>query len=125
VLLVPAVRLANKTERLYAGIKESHHTQGEATDALVGRLTRGEQVAPGSLFNVFEAVAYGIFSGLDECRSRFLQAGAASVHLAGSGPTLFTLVKNQAEAEKIHGNLQKQGLECYLAETLEAALPLE
>jgi 4-diphosphocytidyl-2-C-methyl-D-erythritol kinase len=125
VLLVPAVRLANKTQRLYASLKESHHTQGEATDELVGRLTRGEQVAPGSLFNVFEAVAYGIFSGLDDCRRRFLQAGAESVHLAGSGPTLFTLVKNQAEAEKIHCNLQKQGLECYLAETLEAVLPLE
>ncbi len=118
VLLVPAVRLATKTTQLYASLKKNHYTQGEATDSLVGRLTRGEAVTADSLFNVFEAVAYAIFDGLGESRRQFLKAGAASVHLAGSGPTLFTMVKDEAEAEKIQRNLGKQGLECYLAETV-------
>ncbi len=46
------------------------------------------------------------------------KAGAASVHLAGSGPVLFAMVKEKAEAEKIYTKLKDMDLEAYLVETL-------
>ena len=40
----------------------------------------------------------------------------ADVHLAGSGPTLFTLLRDDVKANAIHKKLQEKGLEAYLAE---------
>lgn len=119
ILMVPPVpRLPGKTKRLYASLKPSHYTGGQATDRLAALLTGGGEVAPSSLFNVFDDVALDSFTGLEEYWGQFLKAGAQEIHLAGSGPVLFTLVKDKTQAENIYGNLQKQGLESYLTETL-------
>ena len=74
----------------------------------------------GNLFNVLDDVAVDNFTRLGEYRQQFLKAGVQEVHLAGSGPALFTLVKDKAQAEKIYQRLQQQGLESYLTETLAA-----
>jgi len=126
VLMMPPVpRPQGKTEQLYASLKASHYTPGHITYRLVGLLTGGKGVTPPPQFNVFDDIAFDCFAGLEEYWQRFLEAGAQEIHLAGSGPALFTLVKNRSEAEKIYDNLQKQGLESYLTETLEAIGPLE
>jgi 4-diphosphocytidyl-2-C-methyl-D-erythritol kinase len=125
VLLMPSVpRLTGKTERRYTNLNESHYTDSQMTEKLVLLLTKGGDVVPANLFNVFDNVADDSFNELDDYRERFLKAGAGSVHLAGSGPALFTLLKDRAQAEKIYKNLTSQGLEAYLAETLEAIKPL-
>ena len=119
VLMMPPVsRVERKTEQLYASLKASHYTGGQVTDRLVTLLNRGGEVTASSLFNVFDEVALDNFAGLDRHRERFLKAGAQKVHLAGSGPALFALVRDKNQAGKIYGNLQKQGLESYLSETL-------
>ena len=121
VLLMPPVpRPIGKTAQLYAGLEASHYTEGQITDGLVKLLSGGEEVAPAKLFNVFDNIADDSFSGLNNYRKQFLGAGAGSVHLAGSGPALFTLVKDKLQAERLYNNLKKLGLEAYLAETLEA-----
>ena len=119
VLMMPPVpRIERKTEQLYASLKASHYTGGQVNDRLVASLTRGGEVTASSLFNVFDEVALDNFAGLDRYREQFLKAGAQKVHLAGSGPALFALVRDKNQAGKIYGNLQKQGLESYLSETL-------
>ncbi|MFC1865536.1 4-(cytidine 5'-diphospho)-2-C-methyl-D-erythritol kinase [Chloroflexota bacterium] len=121
VLLMPPVkRLNNKTALLYKNLSTGHNTDGRMTEELVALLTREGQITPDNLYNVFENVAYESFKGLDEYRQRFTQAGAESVHLAGSGPALFTMAKEKARAKKIYTELKGQELEAYLAETLEA-----
>ena len=126
VLMIPPVpRMPGKTGRLYASLKTTHYTDGQITDRLVALLAEGREVTPSNLFNVFDGVAFDSFTGLKEYREQFLQAGAQEIHLAGSGPTLFTLAKDKAEAEKIYWHLQQQGLESCLTKTLEAIEPLE
>jgi len=120
LMLPPVPRRQGKTERLYANLKASHYTDGQITDRLATLLTEGREIASSCLFNVFDSVALDCFNGLKQYREQFLQAGAEEVHLAGSGPTLFTLVEDKAEAERIYGNLRQQGLESYLAETISA-----
>ncbi len=46
-----------------------------------------------------------------------MKIGATDVHLAGSGPALFTLVGEKAQAEELYIRFQQQGLEAYLSET--------
>jgi 4-diphosphocytidyl-2-C-methyl-D-erythritol kinase len=69
------------------------------------------------LLNVFENVAFAQFAGLAECRENILKLGAASLHLAGSGPALFTLLKDEAEAKELHNHLHRQGMKAFLADT--------
>ncbi len=71
-----------------------------------------------NVFNVFDDVALDSFTGLREYWQQFLKAGAQEVHLAGSGPALFALAKDKAQAEELYLRLQQQGLECYLTDTL-------
>ena len=121
VLMMPPVpRTPGKTERLYASLKARHYTDGQITDRLVAWLTGGGKVTPSSLFNVFDDVALDSFTGLGEYWQQFMKAGAQEVHLAGSGPALFTIMKDKAQAEKIYRHLQEQGLESYLVETTSA-----
>jgi 4-diphosphocytidyl-2-C-methyl-D-erythritol kinase len=119
ILAIPDTpRLAEKTKRLYARLKINHYTDGQITEKFIKALKEGREFKPSMLFNTFENVAYDQFPGLKVYKEHFLKLGAPNVHLAGSGPALFTMIKDKAEAEKLYGYLQKQGVGCYLATTL-------
>ncbi len=117
VLLVPPFpKMEEKTRKLYASLKPGHFTDGQITEKLVKAL--GERgFRPSMLFNTFENVAFEFFPKLKLYRDHFIKLGAYQVHLAGSGPALFTLMDNQMEAENLHARCQLQELESYLAET--------
>jgi 4-diphosphocytidyl-2-C-methyl-D-erythritol kinase len=120
VLLVPPLSpIEGKTRKLYARLKPSHYSDGQITDSMVLGLTRGE-VSPSMLFNTFENVAYDFFPKLKVYKEHFLKLGVENVRLAGSGPTLFTLLKDKAKAEDLYQRCQDQGLTCYLAATLSS-----
>jgi len=119
VLLVPPeTREKGKTERLYKSLEEKHFTDGSLTDELMMAINDGREVPSSKLYNVFEKVAFDIFSKLEEFRWRFLEAGAYQVGLAGSGPALYSLIDDRKRAEGIYKNLKKRDYQVYLAETL-------
>jgi len=128
VMMPPVSRMERKTERLYASLSPSHYTDGQVTDRLValltGRSLKGERLVS-NIFNVFDGVALARFTGLGEYWQQFLEAGAQQVHLAGSGPALFTLIEDKAQAEKLYLCLQQQGLESYLTDTLATVEKIE
>ena len=117
VLVVPAVpRPTGKTKQLYASLNAGHFTGGRITAKLAKALREGREFAP-PVFNAFENVAFAEFPGLRVYREHILKLGAPEVHLAGSGPTLFTLIKDKSQAEELYTRCEDQGLEAYLAET--------
>lgn len=118
VLLSPPIDVPGKTAGMYGRLEPALYTTGQHSERLVGLLTRGESPADDVCYNVFDGVAPSFFSGLEDYRRRFLAAGADRVHLAGAGPTLFTLVPGRAEAGEIFSALRKDGLSVYLARTL-------
>jgi len=116
VLLVPPLpRLRDKTKRMYGRLDSSHFTQGQFVQRALSSLAQGRAVTPGVMFNVFEKIAFDVFPALKEYWNAFLNAGAASVHLAGSGPCLFSFFSEEKEARKLCSRLKSQGLSCYLA----------
>jgi len=120
VLLTPALpEVEKKTQQLYGRLKPNHYSDGEITDRMVLGLTRGA-VSPSLLFNTFENVAYDFFPKLKVYKEHLLKLGAERVHLAGSGPTLFTLLEDRAKAEELYTRGKDQGLKCYLAATLSS-----
>jgi 4-diphosphocytidyl-2-C-methyl-D-erythritol kinase len=119
VLVVPNTpRLPRKTEQLYAGLKANHYTDGRITERLVEELREGREFTPSLLFNTFENITFAGSSELRVYQGHIIKMGATNVHLAGSGPTLFSLVKDKAQAEDLYIRCQQQNLETYLTETL-------
>lgn len=120
LVMPPAPGMLGKTKQLYDSLNASHYTDGQITKRLAETLKTGKEFTSSLLFNTFEKVALSHFSELGVSREYMVKAGAADVHLAGSGPALFTLVKDKAQAEQLHIRLREQGLESYLADTLPA-----
>jgi len=121
VLFRPPVNIPpSKTKSLYSFLNQSHFTRGQFTKSLVELLCKGREVPPSSLFNAFEKVAFTAFPGLEQYWQRFSALGADNIHLAGSGPALFTLVKDKAQGEKLYHALKGEGLEAYLVRTIQA-----
>lgn len=119
VLLRPAIDVPqNKTEGLYQRLDPSHFTQGQFTTRVMELLERRGEVPGPLLFNAFERIAFAVFPGLEEYWQRFLALGAEDVHLAGTGPTLFTVVKDRDPGERLYRSLKREGLEAYLVHTV-------
>jgi len=118
VMMPPVPRLTGKTARLYASLNASHYTDGQITEKVVEELREGREFTPSLLRNAFENIAFARSSELSVYREHIMKAGATNIHIAGSGPALFTLIEDKTEAEDLDIRLQQQRLECYLTETL-------
>jgi len=125
VMMPPVPRLTGKTARLYASLNASHYTDGQITEKVVEELREGREFTPSLLRNAFENIAFARSSELSVYREHIMKAGATNIHIAGSGPALFTLIEDKTEAEDLDIRLQQQGLECYLTETLAGIEELE
>jgi 4-diphosphocytidyl-2-C-methyl-D-erythritol kinase len=116
----PVPRLPGKTKQLYQSLSVNHFTDGQITRRLVEAIKKGEPFSPSYLFNTFENVAFSKFEGLGTAREHFIKLGADNVHLAGSGPALYTLTPEKSRAEEIYLLLQGQRMTPFLAETVPA-----
>ncbi|MFC1948809.1 4-(cytidine 5'-diphospho)-2-C-methyl-D-erythritol kinase [Chloroflexota bacterium] len=125
IALPPVPRLPGKTGQLYRSLKKNHYTDGQITDKMVEEIKAGRELSDSLLFNIFENVAFGRFSGLEAAREHFLKLGAPVVHLAGSGPALYTMVEDKDRAEDLCLLLRKQRMEAFVAETLPAIEEIE
>ena len=117
VVLPPVPRLPGKTAQLYARLTTNHYTNGQITEKMGMVIREGREFPYQHLFNTFENVAFTRGSKLNTYRSHLIKMGADNVHLAGSGPALFTLVKDKTEAEDLYKRCRQQNMEAYLAET--------
>jgi len=116
VLVMPDVpHPPGKTSRLYASLNTSHFTDGRITEQVAKELREGKESS--ALFNTFENVAFAGGSELKVYRDHITKLGAPHVHLAGSGPALFTLFKDKAKAEELYTRCKQQNMETYLVET--------
>jgi 4-diphosphocytidyl-2-C-methyl-D-erythritol kinase len=121
VIVTPPLDLANKTRAMYAALKASDFTDGTRTAALERRIRGGECVRPDDLHNAFDRAALEMFDGLAAYEERLIAAGAAEVHLAGSGPALFALAADEAQANAIRGRLDAPDCSVHVARSLSAA----
>ncbi len=116
VLVLPRMpREPGKTAQLYARLKPIHFTDGHITRRLAQILMARRELKPSMLFNTFENVAFDRSPELRVYKEHLIKIGAPHVHLAGSGPTLFTLLEDRAQAEDLYTRCRSQGMEVYLA----------
>ena len=121
VLLVPPMRLPEKTKRMYQALVPRDFGDGSRGTKLTQKLRRRAGMREEDLHNAFDRAAYDVFGGLEQYREALLSAGANSVHLAGAGPTLFALVDSEADARELGDRIQAPEANVLVARTLGAA----
>ncbi len=118
VLVIPDVPVQEgKTARMYAGLKPGHFTDGDITKKMASTILKGDVITPSMLFNTFENIAFKD-SMLKTHKEHLIKLGAPNVHLAGSGPTLFSLFEDKATAEELFNRCKSQGMKAFIASTL-------
>ena len=118
ILIIPDVsRIPGKTKRLYSMLQPVHFTDGKITDKLAAGLKLKGEFNTSLLFNTFENVVFARGEELTNYRDHLLKIGAPNVHLAGSGPTLFTILDKKPQAEDLWKRLKDQKMDIYLTET--------
>jgi len=119
VLVKPSVLVPElKTKAMYGALRQSHYSKGEHTKRAVSAIERGVVGGGFSVYNAFDSVAFNMYEGIEWYWKQFASAGAADVHLAGSGPTLFTLLHDRGRAEELFRSLRDLGLETYIVKTI-------
>ena len=119
LLVVPDVPIeSGKTARMYQTLTASQYTDGGITEKLVDALKSGAEFNTSMLFNTFENIAFEGFNIRRVYVEHLLKLGAPHVHLVGSGPALFTMFKDEAQAEDLYTQCKDQGMEAHLVETL-------
>ena len=121
LLIIPDLpRPARKTEQLYTSLKPQYYTDGKITERLADTIRQSRTVTSNSLFNVFENITFAPDSELYKIRAQIMDKGATNVHLAGSGPALFTILESRAEGERLRASLKSPGMSLYVVETVSA-----
>lgn len=120
VLLFPQVDLPeNKTRELYRMLDRNDFSSGGVTRALVRAISRQERPSQSLFFNSFERVVYERFPRLDSFRQAMVEAGADYVRVSGSGPTIYTLLNEEADAQAIAGKLNQRGFTTVVVPTVQ------
>ena len=104
-----ALQIGEKTAQLYSLLKAPHYTQKpKKTEELIEQLKLGNDIG-GNLFNSFELIAPDVYPEYVIHRAAFFKSGAENVLLAGSGPSLFSLMRDNNSALILKHKLENQG----------------
>jgi 4-diphosphocytidyl-2-C-methyl-D-erythritol kinase len=115
ILLNPGIAVpVKKTAALYALVKPVHYSRGGLAAAAASLLKEGKTLV-GKCYNTFDTVAAGAYSGMQRYREALDKAGAREVHLAGSGPFLFSLFGSLGEARHVQAKLSLLNIDSILA----------
>jgi 4-diphosphocytidyl-2-C-methyl-D-erythritol kinase len=95
-------------------LKKQHYTDGELTKKAIELWTKSRELDATRIYNVFDCIAFDIFPALHVYWRSFEKAGATNIHLAGSGPTLFTPARDKNSATVLHQRISSQGTTSYI-----------
>ncbi len=101
LIVAPAIEVPNKTAALYSALPQSSYTPGRLTRKLEARIRGAGDVPPQLLFNAFDDVAEETYPGILEYLNTLYALGAKEVHLAGSGPSIYTPVPSREQGTAI------------------------
>jgi 4-diphosphocytidyl-2-C-methyl-D-erythritol kinase len=118
LVVVPPLSIPHKTQRMYSLLSPEHYGDGAAGDRFADALRQGRPLEESDLYDVFDSPAFRAFPELHACRQALIQAGASAVHLAGSGPALFVLLRDEEHGERLARAAASAGARAFAATTI-------
>jgi 4-diphosphocytidyl-2-C-methyl-D-erythritol kinase len=114
---------AGKTGLMYRRLEPALFTRGQFVRAATFALERGRRVPDELMFNVFEKVADEVFPDMARNRAELGEAAGAPVHLAGSGPCLYSVLESATAAASVARKLSGRSNRVFTARFLGPAEP--
>jgi len=108
LVVVPKITLPNKTSSMYSRLSSDSYSSGQLTRKLEARIRGGGDIPPQLFFNVFDNLARDILPGLGDYWDMLFSLGIREIHLAGSGPALFTPVASEKQGVALKAMLQSK-----------------
>jgi 4-diphosphocytidyl-2-C-methyl-D-erythritol kinase len=124
LVVVPPLSIPHKTQRMYSLLGTEDYSDGSASDRFADALRQGRPLRESDLYDVFASLAFRAFPELQTCRQALIQAGAEAVHLAGSGPALFVLLRDEEQRERLAKAAASVGAQAFAATTIPSAQAL-
>ncbi len=124
LVVVPPLSIPEKTKRMYSLLTLKDYGGGAASDRLAEALRQERPFKERDLYDVFGSLAFQAFPELQTCRRALIQAGAGAVHLAGSGPALFVLLRNEEQGKRLAEAAASADAKAFAATTLAATQAL-
>ena len=105
----PPVSVSTKT--VYEALDSQEITEHPDIDGIIRGLEAGslKQVAQ-CMGNVLEDVTIPLYPVIDQIKQEMLAAGAAGAMMSGSGPTVFGLFENRAQARAAQQKIRERSL---------------
>lgn len=104
---------AAKTARIYALLEPKHYSDGSSTGAVAYRITNNSPIGT-TMRNTFMAVAASVYESYEIARTTLGATEANTVLLAGAGPSLFTLVSDEATGGRIVSSMERSGYTAHM-----------
>jgi 4-diphosphocytidyl-2-C-methyl-D-erythritol kinase len=115
LVVVPPLSIPEKTKRMYSLLTLKDYGGGAASDRFAEALRQGRPFKESDLYDVFGSLAF---------RRALIQAGAGAVHLAGSGPALFVLLRDEEQEKRLAEAAASAGAKAFATTTLAATQAL-
>ena len=118
LVVVPPLAIQKKTQRMYSLVGLKDYSDGAASDRFADGLRQGRPLKERDLYDVFGSLAFQAFPELQTCRQALIQAGAGAIHLAGSGPAMFVLLRDEEQRDRLAAAAAKVGAKAFAATTI-------
>ena len=119
ILLKPVITVpVHKTAALYGMLKPGHYSDRGLAAGAAERLKEGE-IGAGMLYNTFDSIAADASNGLERYRVAMEKTGAAGIHLAGSGPLLFSMFDSREDALSVQTKLSLINMDSLLVQGVD------
>jgi len=122
-ILICKPKFSISTPELFSRIDCSKIRHRPDTEGLIAALDQGslKQVAI-RLFNVFEDVLDGRKREIQQIKKSLLDTGALGAVMTGTGPTVFGLFDDEAQAKTAYTGLKEHYRECFLTKNHSESL---
>ncbi len=116
LLLKPIISVS--TAAVFRSLPASDYTDGTHSRAISAALQAKRELPLEDLHNGLERGVLERYPEVARAREEMLLAGAAHVHLSGSGPTLFASFSELVSATQVQQYLHERGYETYLTRAI-------
>lgn len=110
-ILIAKPPFSVSTKWVYGNLKANEIKEHPDIDKLIEAITAGDlKTMTGYMGNVLETVTETEYPQITELKNIMTEAGALRSLMSGSGPTVFGLFENKADAEKAYAVIQDKQL---------------
>ena len=105
-------------DRLYSDFKTERDSSHEGAFDSVIEAARSGKTDDLKLYNIFENAVFGTCTKAEKIKRQMLDLGATHALMSGSGPSVFGVFQNSAQAESALESFKRDGIRVYMAESI-------